>query len=297
NARKNSIVRHMKTQHHLVADEDSIPFDDHLSSVEPPKMRRVGSSSSASVSSLPETVESLLGLPSQGPSDDELFRLSEERRRALMELTRKEHADWMGGEDALKAAVPDYPVWTQRDHPYGRAPSREPELSEHDAEGDSPSLPPIHELAISCPEQVDTALVSTSTGTLKSWVQQASPSLPTMSTGHLVPHTPLLLAPTSPRTPISSTTQSWYGGGYSHSESMLPSLIAPTLSYPIPSPSMSSDAFHVPGLDNSALFSPGASSPPLSSSDEPWLSPVTPRQDNFLTATTATSFDTSSNSV
>ncbi|KAG9033673.1 hypothetical protein FS837_002405, partial [Tulasnella sp. UAMH 9824] len=206
NARKNSVVRHIKTQHHRIAEEDDIPFDNHLSSVEPPKMRRVGSSSSASVSSLPGSVESLLGLPSQGPSDDELFRLSEERRRVMMELTRKEHADWMGGEDALKAAVPDYPVWTQRDHPYGRAPSLEPESSKHDAESESPSLPPTPELVVSSPEQVDTALVPTSTGTLKSWAQ-ASPSLPSISTGHLVPHTPLLLAPTSPRTPISSTTQ------------------------------------------------------------------------------------------
>ncbi|KAG8935172.1 hypothetical protein FRC01_007405 [Tulasnella sp. 417] len=137
NARKNSVVRHMKTQHQRVAHEDEIPFDSHLSSIEPPKMRRVDSSSSASP--VPGSLESALGLPaSQGPSDDELFRLSEEKRRVVMEITRKEHAEWMGGEDALNAAVPDYPVWTQRDHPYGPASSVEPEQSKHEAKSQSP---------------------------------------------------------------------------------------------------------------------------------------------------------------
>ncbi|KAG8935174.1 hypothetical protein FRC01_007407 [Tulasnella sp. 417] len=120
-------------QHHRDADDDDIPFDTELSSTEPPKMRRVGSSSSASGSSSPGSLDSLLGhLESRGPSDDELFRLSEEKRRVLMERTRKEHAKWMGGEDALKAAVPDYPIWTRREYPYGRAPSVEPEPSKQE---------------------------------------------------------------------------------------------------------------------------------------------------------------------
>ncbi|KAG9039681.1 hypothetical protein FS837_000934 [Tulasnella sp. UAMH 9824] len=301
NARRNSVIRHMKTEHHLVADEDDIPFDSNLSTAGPPRMRSAGPSSSASMSVLPGCVESLLGLPSAGPSDDELFRLSEERRRVMMELTRKEHVDWMGGEDALNAAVPDYPVWTQRDHPYGRPPSLKAASSKHDAESESPSLPLVPELVVSSPEQVDTALVPTTTGTLKAWAQQASPSLPSMSTEDLVPHTPLLLAPTSPRAPISSTTQAWYGASYSHLDSMHPSLTAPALPYPIPSPSTPSEAFHVLGLHNSALFSPGflgissgASLPALSSPDQPWPSPVTPHQDQFLTAGT---FDASVNTI
>ncbi|KIO32615.1 hypothetical protein M407DRAFT_18381 [Tulasnella calospora MUT 4182] len=186
NARKNSVVRHLKTQHDRVADEDDIPFDNHLSTVEPPRMRRVGSSSSASVPSWPGSVESWLSFPSQGPSDDELFRLSEEKRRVMMELTRKEHVGWMGGEDALKAAVPDYPIWAQRDHPYGRAPSLEPDSGNHDVEST----------------------------------------------------TPLILSAAGLQTPTSS--------------------------------------------------------PPLTSPDQPWLSPVTPHQDHFFNTTL---FDTSSNSV
>lgn len=57
-----------------------------------------------------------------------------------MELTRTKHVDWMGGEAALKAAVSDYPAWTRRDHPYGRAPPVELESPEHDSESKSPSF-------------------------------------------------------------------------------------------------------------------------------------------------------------
>lgn len=294
NARKNSVVRHIKTQHHRVADEDDIPFDNHLSSAEPPKMRRVGSSSSASVPSLPGSVESLLGLPSQGPTDDELFRLSEERRRVRMELTRKEHVEWMGGEDALKAAVPDYPMWAQRDHPYGRAPSLEPELPKHDAESESPSLSSTPELVVSSPEPVDTALVPTTTGTLKAWAPHGPPPITSMSHGLLVPSNPFIMSAAGPQTPTSTTGQAWYGKGHSYSDSMLPNYTAPLLSYPIPSPTMSSDAFTIPGLERETLFSPGSSSPPLTSPEQPWLSPVTPHQDHFFNTTL---FDTSSNSV
>ncbi|KAG8935165.1 hypothetical protein FRC01_007398 [Tulasnella sp. 417] len=288
NARKNSVVRHMKTQHHRVAEEDDIPFDNHLSSIEPPKMRRVGSSSSASVSSLPGSVESLLGLPAQGPSDDELFRLSEEKRRVVMEITRKEHAEWMGGEDALKIAVPDYPAWTQRDHPYGRAPSVGPEESKHEAQSQSPTP----ELLVSSPEPEP--LVPTSTGSVNAWSQSGSPPIHSMSGGFLAPHTPLIISSATPRTPISTTTQAWYGGALTCSDSMLPNYPASTLPYQL-SPSIVSDAFSVPGLERDTLFSPGAlsSSPPLASPLQQFYSPETPRNDNFL----ATVSDASSNSI
>lgn len=284
NARKNSVVRHMKTQHHRVAEEDDIPFDKHLSSAEPPKMRRVGSTSASSPSALPGAVESLLGIPSQGPSDDELFRLSEEKRRLVMELTRKEHAQWMGGDEALRAAVPDYPVWTQRDHPYGRAPSLEPESSKNDHESDSSSLTP--EFVVSSPEQVDVSHVPSST-TLKAWAPQASPDMTTApsSSGLLVPSNAFFLPTSSPRSSISNTTSpAWFGSGHSYSDSMLGNFSTSTHPFPIPSPSLTSDVFNVPALEKSTLFSPNTSSSPLSS-PQPWLSPVTPHQDNFLTST------------
>lgn len=267
----------MKTQHHRIAEEDDIPFDKHLSSAEPPKMRRVGSTSASLPSALPGAVESLLGIPSQGPSDDELFRLSEDKRRVVMEVTRKEHAQWMGGDEALRAAVPDYPLWTQREHPYGRV---EADSSNNDHESDSSSLTP--EFVVSSPEQVDVSHVPSST-TLKAWAPQASPDTTTAppSSGLLVPSNTFFLPTSSPRTAVSNTTSpAWFGSGHSYSDSMLGNFSTSTHPFPIPSPSMASDAFHVPALEKSTLFSPNTSSSPLSS-PQAWMSPGTPQPRQF----------------
>ncbi|KAG9016002.1 hypothetical protein FRB90_003893, partial [Tulasnella sp. 427] len=287
NARKNSVVRHLKTQHHRVADEDEIPFDQHLSSQDPPKMRRIGSSSASSVSALPGSVDSFFGVSSRGPTDDELFRQSEERRRQEMVRTRREHAQWMGGEDALRAAVPDYPVWTPRDHPYGRAPSPEPESSpKQDGEqSESSSSPSTPELFVSSPDEVEGSHVP-STTTLRNWTAQASSAIATAtaSSGLLVPSGSLFVPALSPRTPTS--TASWISGSNAYSDSLLSSFSSSTQSFPIPSPSMTiADAFNVPPLESSTLFSPHnhtASSPPLSSPHQPWHSPATPNHDHFL---------------
>lgn len=106
----NSVLRHITGQHK--AERLPAPiFDYSLGTRDAPRMRRGAAAGVANPAAL-----------AQGPTDDQLFKKSEEIRKEKMCCARKDHVEWIGGEEALLEAVPKYPVWQPRDHPYGRVP-------------------------------------------------------------------------------------------------------------------------------------------------------------------------------
>lgn len=104
----NSVIRHISGQHKGQQVGPPV-FDYNLGTREAPRLRR---GATAGIVRKIELVE--------GPTDDALFRRSEEIRKEKLNRLRKEHADWLGGEEALLEAVAKYPSWQPREHPYGR---------------------------------------------------------------------------------------------------------------------------------------------------------------------------------